>query len=58
MLNARWVGERVAVPDLNRIRRNIAGQHDDVSRGPNNTFRRVTVFSNYSPKNVSDGYSQ
>jgi protoporphyrinogen oxidase len=39
MLNARWVGERVAVPDLDRIRRNIAEHRDDVSWGPNNTFR-------------------
>lgn len=39
MLNTRWVGERVAVPDLDRIRRNIAEHRDDVSWGPNNTFR-------------------
>lgn len=39
MLNTRWVGERVAVPNLDRIRRNIAEQRDDVSWGPNNTFR-------------------
>jgi protoporphyrinogen oxidase len=39
MLDATWVGERVAVPDLDRIRRNIAEHRDDVSWGPNNTFR-------------------
>lgn len=39
MLSARWVGERVAVPDVDRIRRNVREQIDDVSWGPNNTFR-------------------
>lgn len=39
VLAANWVGERVAVPDLDRIRRNIAENRDDVSWGPNNTFR-------------------
>lgn len=39
MLNTRWVGERVAVPNVDRIRRNIAEHRDDVSWGPNNTFR-------------------
>jgi protoporphyrinogen oxidase len=34
-----WIGERVAVPDLERIRRNIAEERDDVSWGPNNRFR-------------------
>ena len=38
-LGIRWVGERVAVPDLERIRRNIAENRDDVSWGPNSTFR-------------------
>jgi protoporphyrinogen oxidase len=38
-LDASWVGDRVAVPDLDRIRRNIAEHRDDVSWGPNNTFR-------------------
>jgi len=38
-LSARWVGERVAMPDLDRIRRNIRDQRDDVSWGPNNRFR-------------------
>lgn len=39
MMNAAWVGERVAVTDLDRVLRNIASGVDDVSWGPNNTFR-------------------
>ena len=38
-MSAEWVGERVAVPDLNRILRSIDSGIDDVSWGPNNTFR-------------------
>jgi protoporphyrinogen oxidase len=38
-LGAGWVGERVAVPDLERVRRNIDEQRDDVSWGPNSRFR-------------------
>ena len=34
-----WIGERVAVPDIARIERNIAENKDDVSWGPNNKFR-------------------
>lgn len=34
-----WIGERVAVPDVSRIERNIADNKDDVSWGPNNKFR-------------------
>lgn len=34
-----WMGERVAVPDVARIRQNIADNRDDVSWGPNRTFR-------------------
>lgn len=34
-----WIGERVAVPDVARVRRNIETGQDDVSWGPNNTFR-------------------
>ena len=34
-----WMGERVALPDVERIRRNIAAGTDDVSWGPNSTFR-------------------
>jgi protoporphyrinogen oxidase len=38
-LNVEWMGERVATVDLNRIRDNIRLQRDDVSWGPNSTFR-------------------
>ena len=38
-LNVEWMGERVATVDLNRIRENIRLQRDDVSWGPNSTFR-------------------
>lgn len=38
-LSASWPGDRVAVPDLERIRRNIAQSRDDVGWGPNSTFR-------------------
>jgi protoporphyrinogen oxidase len=38
-LNVEWMGERVATVDLDRIRQNIAMQRDDVSWGPNSTFR-------------------
>ncbi len=38
-MGTRWMGERVAVPELERVRRNIAEQRDDVSWGPNNRFR-------------------
>jgi protoporphyrinogen oxidase len=34
-----WVGERVAVVDLARVLENIFLERDDVSWGPNNTFR-------------------
>ena len=34
-----WIGERVAVPDLERVLRNVVLEQDDVSWGPNNTFR-------------------
>lgn len=39
MLDRHWVGERVAVADLQRIKENIRLGRDDVSWGPNNTFR-------------------
>jgi protoporphyrinogen oxidase len=39
LLGATWVGERVAVPDVERLRRNIRENRDDVSWGPNNKFR-------------------
>lgn len=38
-LGVGWMGERVAVPDVARIRRNVATAQDDVSWGPNRTFR-------------------
>ena len=38
-MGVTWMGERVAVPDIERIRKNIAERHDDVSWGPNNRFR-------------------
>jgi protoporphyrinogen oxidase len=34
-----WIAERVSVVDLARIERNIAEQRDDLSWGPNNTFK-------------------
>jgi protoporphyrinogen oxidase len=39
MLGTCWMGERVAVPDVARIRQNIQENRDDTSWGPNNTFR-------------------
>ena len=39
MMSAGWVGERVAVTDLERVLRNVASGKDDTSWGPNNTFR-------------------
>jgi protoporphyrinogen oxidase len=39
MLSREWVGERVSVPDLERVERNIRDNRDDVSWGPNSTFR-------------------
>src|SRR5205823_2546971 len=38
-LGVSWMGERVAVPDLERLRRNVRTGRDDVSWGPNNMFR-------------------
>lgn len=38
-LNHKWVGERVAQVDLERIVNNIKLDRDDVSWGPNNTFQ-------------------
>ena len=34
-----WIGERVAVTDLQRVTKNILFDQDDVSWGPNNTFQ-------------------
>lgn len=38
-LGAGWMGERVATVDLTRILRNLVHKRDDVSWGPNATFR-------------------
>lgn len=38
-MNVAWMGERVATVNLPRILENIALQRDDVSWGPNSTFR-------------------
>jgi protoporphyrinogen oxidase len=38
-LDAGWIGDRVAVPDVERIKRNISDGRDDVSWGPNRRFR-------------------
>ena len=34
-----WIGERVAVTDLERVLDNLLHERDDVSWGPNNTFQ-------------------
>jgi protoporphyrinogen oxidase len=39
MMNAVWVGERVAVTDLKRVLHNLVHNKNDVSWGPNNTFQ-------------------
>ena len=39
MMNAVWVGERVAVTDIKRVLHNLIHAKDDVSWGPNNTFQ-------------------
>lgn len=38
-MSAGWTGDRVAVPDIDRIRRHIREQKDDVGWGPNARFR-------------------
>jgi protoporphyrinogen oxidase len=38
-MNVEWMGERVATVDLKRILRNLINQRDEVSWGPNATFR-------------------
>lgn len=38
-LDVGWMGERVARPDVSRIRRNVASRKDDIGWGPNSTFR-------------------
>lgn len=39
MMNTQWVGERVAVPNLETVLKGICLEQDNVSWGPNNTFR-------------------
>ena len=34
-----WVGERVAISDLERVTKNVLYELDDLSWGPNNTFK-------------------
>lgn len=38
-MNAHWVGERVAVPDLRTVLKSICLNADNPSWGPNNSFR-------------------
>ena len=38
-MTSQWIGDRVAVVDLRRIRENVRLQRDEVSWGPNNRFR-------------------
>ncbi|HLG18257.1 MAG TPA: FAD-dependent oxidoreductase [Bdellovibrionota bacterium] len=38
-LDYQWIGERVSVADVDRVKENIRLRRDDVSWGPNNTFR-------------------
>ena len=39
MMDYNWIGERVAVTDLERVLFNIMNGKDDLSWGPNNTFQ-------------------
>lgn len=38
MMNYTWIGERVAITDLERLTKNILFELEDISWGPNNTF--------------------
>lgn len=38
-MGKEWIAERVSLVDLERIERNIAEHRDDLSWGPNNTFK-------------------
>lgn len=38
-MSKEWIAERVSLVDLDRIERNIAEQRDDLSWGPNATFK-------------------
>jgi protoporphyrinogen oxidase len=39
VMNATWVGDRVAPTDLRKVLKNLVYQTDDRAWGPNNTFR-------------------
>jgi len=39
LMDWRWIGDRVAVADVARVKENIQRHRDDVSWGPNNRFR-------------------
>lgn len=39
LLSAKWVGERVSTPSLPRVLKSVCLEEDDVSWGPNSTFR-------------------
>lgn len=39
MMNKEWIGERVAVVDINRALRNVILQQEDFAWGPNNQFK-------------------
>jgi len=39
LMDWRWIGDRVAVADVARVKENIQRYRDDVSWGPNNRFR-------------------
>jgi len=38
-MDYNWIGERVAVTDLEKVLYNVLHEKDDISWGPNNTFR-------------------
>jgi protoporphyrinogen oxidase len=39
MMSKRWISERVSVIDLKRVLANLVHQRDELSWGPNNTFK-------------------
>lgn len=39
LMNYTWIGERVAMVDVERVLKNIYQERDDVSWGPNSTFQ-------------------